>query len=215
MHAFRMSVIAGALASSSCASQPLPPPAPLPVAAAPAPKHALQAEFADAPKWFAMGCGAFFGEKKTLVCGVGLAAGMTNPAMARSAAQGRGRTEIARSLQMRVKAMLKDHQSATQGGPGNKTSSEQHLEDTSKQVTDLTLSGTRLQDSWISPSGTFCALMVLDVNAFKDSLKEMRQLDEQVREAIVQRAERAFAELDAETEGRAPAAAAGEPLVQQ
>jgi len=43
---------------------------------------------------------------------------MTNVALARSAAEGRARTELARSLQTRVKAMLKDYQAATQGGPG-------------------------------------------------------------------------------------------------
>ncbi len=185
-----------------CASAP--PPRPAPVAASPAPISQMKRDLEGAPAWVKKGCGAFFGEKKKLVCGVGAIGGMTNPALARSAAEGRGRTEIARSLKVRCKSMLKDYQAAVQGGPGNKLSNEQYITDTSKQITDMTLSGTRLEDSWVSDGGTFYALMVLDVEGFRDQVKTMQQLDEQVRQAIVERAEQSFAELDASTEGQLP-----------
>jgi hypothetical protein len=170
------------------------------------PPNALAAEYNEqgSPKWIKAGCGAFFGEKKNLVCGVGAVGGMTNPGLARSGAEGRGRTEIARSLRTRVKAMLKDYQATTQGGAGNKVNSEQHIEDTSKQITDMSLSGTRLADSWISARGTFYALIVLDVESFRNQLKEMGQLDEEVRAAVVERANKSFEELDAATEGPLP-----------
>ena len=100
--------------------------------------------------------------------------------------------------------MLKDYQAAVQGGPGNKLNNEQYVSDTSKDITDMTLSGTRLEDTWVSDSGTFYALMVLDVNAFRDQVKGMNQLDEQVRQAIVERAEKSFDELDSATEGQLP-----------
>jgi hypothetical protein len=82
-----------------CASAPPPPPA-----AAPAPpQNALRAEMMDptAPPWIRKGCAAFFGDKKKAVCGVGAIGGMTNPGLARSAAESRGRAEIARSLKTR------------------------------------------------------------------------------------------------------------------
>jgi hypothetical protein len=47
----------------------------------------------------------------------------------------------ARVLEVRVESMLKDSQAATQGGPDNATASEQYVEDTSKQITDISLSG--------------------------------------------------------------------------
>jgi LPP20 lipoprotein len=184
---------------AGCATAP-PPPPPAP----PAPKNALQAELVGAPKWVTMGCAAAFEGKKTGVCGVGGIAGMTNPALARTAAEGRGRTEIARSLKVRVKAMLKDYAAVTKGGPGNKLSNEEHLEDASKQITDTTLSGTRLQDTWISNAGTFYALVVLDTSAFRDGVKDMKQLDEATRAAIVERADKSFGELDAATESSLP-----------
>jgi hypothetical protein len=191
----------GSLALSMLASCGSTPP-PAPATPQPAP---LATEFDGAPKWVLVGCGAFFGEKKNLVCGVGAVAGMTNPALARSAAQGRGRTEISRSLQVRVKAMLKDYQDATQGGSENKVASEQKITDVSVQVSNMTLAGTKLQDVWISKNQTFYALMVLDVEAFRGQLKNMEQLDEKLRAAIDERAQKTFEELDARTEGPLPA----------
>jgi hypothetical protein len=94
--------------------------------------------------------------------------------------------------------MLKDYQSAAQGGPGGKTASEQYIEDTSKQITDITIGGTRLEDTFVTDSGTFWALVVLDVQPFKDSLGQMKDLDEQVRAGIVERADRSFMMLDSE-----------------
>jgi hypothetical protein len=161
----------------------------------PKPQNALQAELVGAPKWAQGSCQSGLQNKKA-VCGTGSVSGMTNVSLARSAAEGRARTELARSLQTRVKAMIKDYQAATQGGPENKTASEQHIEDVSKQITDQTLSGTRLEDTWISNAGTFWALVVLDTESFKDSLSNMKQLDDKIRAAIVQRADKAFSELD-------------------
>ena len=161
------------------------------------PKEGLQAEMAGAPKWAQGDCatGLPKGAKAT-ICGAGSVSGMTNVALARSAAEGRARTELARSLQVRVKSMLKDYQAATQGGPDAKTDSEQHIEDVSKQITDVTLSGTRLQDTFVSDTGTYWALVVLDVEPFKESLSGMKDLDERVRSGIIERAHRAFTQLD-------------------
>jgi hypothetical protein len=95
--------------------------------------------------------------------------------------------------------MLKDYQAATQGGPDNATATEQYVEDTSKQITDLTLSGSRLEESFVSQTGTFWALVVLDVDAFKDSLQKANDLNSEVRAAIIERADRSFRALDQAT----------------
>jgi hypothetical protein len=198
--------VAACLSLLGCASAPPPPPpaAPPPAPAAPPPpppQNAMQAELVGAPKWVLMGCAGYFGDKKDKVCGVGAIAGMTNPAMARTAAEGRGRTEIARSIKVKVKAMLSDYSGVTKGGPAGKLNNEEQLEDAAKQITNLTLSGTHLQDTWVSNTGTWYTLMVLDMDAFKASLKSNNQLDEQTRAAIAERADKAFAEIDRETEG--------------
>lgn len=195
-------VVFGGLLLGCGTTPPPPPPQPIQPAAQVSP---LKREFNDpsAPAWVRKGCGASFGDKKKLVCGVGIVSGMTNPGLARSAAEARGRTAIARSLSARCKSMLKDFQSTVRGGPGNKVSDEQYVTDTSKQVTDRTLVGSRLEDTWVSDAGTTYALIVLDLETFRNQVKEMNQLDEQIRRAIVERADKSFEELDEATEGAA------------
>jgi hypothetical protein len=163
----------------------------------PTPKTALQAEMAGLPKWALGNCREGLSDPNML-CGSGSVQGMSNLGLARSAAEGRARTELARTLQVRVKAMLKDYQAATQGGVANDTASEQHVEDVSKQITDLSLAGTRVENTFVSDTGTFWALVVLDSNAFKSALND-EHLDSATRQAIVERADRSFAELDSAT----------------
>jgi hypothetical protein len=160
------------------------------------PKEQLAAEMKGLPKWALGKCQDTLKNKDAL-CASGSVQNQSNVNLARAAAEQRARTELARQLQVHVKAMLKDYQAATSGGEDNKTASEQHIEDVSKSVTDMTLSGTRLEDTWVNEeTGTFWALVVLDADAFKDSLTKASALDERVRAHIVQRAERSFRELD-------------------
>lgn len=158
--------------------------------------NAIKNEMEGAPDWV-------MGNENTSkqICGVGSAAGTRNPSMARTAAMGRGRTEIARTLQVQVKSMLKDYQSTTTGGEafGQAANDEQHIEDVSKQITDTTLTGSELRKTWISNPGTYYVLMCVDLQKFKDALSNMTQLNEQVRAAVVERADKAFEALDKET----------------
>lgn len=162
-----------------------------------APASAMQNELDGAPEWVLNESSGGNG----LICGVGSATGTRNVALARSTAQGRGRTAIARSLQVRVKAMLKDYQSTTTGGEafGQAANDEQHIEDVSKQITDTTLSGTEQKNTWISKTGTLYVQMCMDVEKFKGAVNQMQQLDEKVRAAVVERANKAFNELDEAT----------------
>jgi hypothetical protein len=164
----------------------------------PSPKTALEAELQGLPAWALGKCEQSLKNKDAL-CASGSVQGMSSVSLARSAAAGRARTELSRVLQVRVKSMLKDYQAATQGGSDNATSSEQYIEDTSKQITDVTLSGSRIEETFVSETGTFWALVVLDVEAFKDSLQKANELNNEVRAAIIERAERSFRQLDQAT----------------
>jgi len=188
----KMLVLGGALFALVACGGAKEKPAPM--------KSAMAQEFEGAPAWVTKGCAAYQGEKAA-ICGVGSVGGTRNPSLARSAAEGRARTAIARSLQTKVKAMLKDYQATTTGGEdfGTAAADEQHIVDVSKQITQMTLSGTQTVDSWISPNGTLYVLMKLDVDAFKEAVSGMKQLDERIRKAVVERAEKAFRELDEAT----------------
>jgi hypothetical protein len=159
---------------------------------------AIVSEFDGAPDWVQKGCMTKFGSRKDILCGVGGAAGTRNIPLARDAAVARGRTELARSLQVMVQSMLKDYQATTTGGEafGEAANDEQHIENVSRQITDISLSGTRLEDTWISKNGTLYALVIIDIEAFKGAVSRMGQLNEQVRQAVEQRAQRAFEDLD-------------------
>ena len=51
----------------------------------------------------------------------------------------------------------------------------------------------------MSDTGTYWALVVLDAESFKSALKEKKELDEATRQAILDRADQSFADLDANT----------------
>jgi hypothetical protein len=168
----------------------------------------VREELAGAPCWVAKGGSCYFkndAERAKYICGVGSVGGTRNVGLAREAAMGRARTEIARSLAVRVTSMLKDYQATTTGGVefGTSAADEQHITNVSKQITDMTLSGTEIVDSWTSDSGSYYTLCRLDVDGFKDAVRRMKDLSESVRQAVVDRADKAFEELDRATNGQA------------
>ncbi len=168
----------------------------------PPPGADMANELDGAPEWVSRGCAAYWGDDDgARICGVGAMSGTRNPALARTAAMGRGRAEIARSLETKVRAMLKDYHSTTTGGDefGIAAADEQAIDDVSKQITSMTLSGTTLQDTWISKNGTLYTLVALDVDRFNDSISRMSNLSESIRTAVRERADAAFRELDEET----------------
>lgn len=163
----------------------------------------FQAELAGAPDWVVKGCFAYWGNKADdKLCGVGSMGGTRNVSLARKTAVARGRTDIARTLQVRVKSMIKDYQATVTGGEGfgQEAADEQYVADVSKQITDMTLAGTEMVEIWISPNGTFYALVALDSEKFKDAISKAQQLDEKVRQYVEKNAEKAFNELDKELE---------------
>jgi hypothetical protein len=149
----------------------------------------LSASLAGAPAWATSDCRKHF-DRQNVICGVGTVSGVGSPSLARNAAMGRGRTEIARLLQVRVKSILKDNQSVS----GGKT--DQVIEESSKQITDLTLSGTRMAEYWISPDGTYYALMTLGLDDFRQSVSHASAIDEPIRTVVLENAAKAFAAFD-------------------
>ena len=179
--------------SAGCASTPEPP------------GNHVRDELAGAPDWVRKGCGNFWDdEDDRKICGVGSVGGTRNAGLARSGALARARTEIARTLQVQVESMLKDYQATTTGGQdfGAAAADDQHLVDVGRQVTDMTISGTEMVDSWISDSGTFYALVALDAERFKDAVSKMQNLSEGVRRAVIERADEAFRDLDRQLDKR-------------
>jgi hypothetical protein len=53
---------------------------------------------------------------------------------------------------------------------------------------------------WVSSSGTVYVLMVYDAAKFQDAVSEMDNLSEEIRRAVIDRADASFRELDEETQ---------------
>lgn len=164
------------------------------------PKNAMSAEFEGAPQWVLKGGSSSPKE----ICSIGSTGGTKSASIGRTAAIERGRTELARMLSSKVQAMIKDYQSTTTGGEdfGAAANDEQHIVDVAKQITDTALSGTEQKDSWISNSGTFYALVCMDLEKFSGVVNNMGQLREGIRKAVVERSEKAFEELAKEIENQ-------------
>lgn len=146
---------------------------------------------AGAPAWVTGDCRKHFANQK-VICGVGSVSGVTSPALARNAAMGRGRTEIARYLQVQVKSILSDYQAVKGGG------NEQVIEENSKQITDMSLSGTRMAEYFIAPDGTYYALVTLGLDDFKTTVAQAPGIEEPIRQTILENASKAFAIHDDE-----------------
>jgi len=164
--------------------------------APPSPNTVVAAELQGAPEWVLQGYDA---ESEDLTA-VGSATGTNNVALARNAALARARTELSRQLTTNVKGMLSDYQATTTGGGafGEAAADEQHIEDTARQLTEMTLAGTRQEKTWISQTGTYYVLVSLDVESFESAVDRMDSLSENVRAAVHERAQDAFRRLDAQ-----------------
>lgn len=179
------------------------------------------ADLSGAPKWVTGPCEKFFKSDSPKLCGMGTVQGMTNFSLARSAAQARGRTEIAQKLEVRIRSVLTDYQSQstttstdvsgaaasssedrgdTQNSASNSNSttsvSEQQIEQTTKQITEMTLNGSALVESWTSPNGSFFALMVLDSAEFAATVQNMSTVSAPLKQVVLDNIPKLFSDYD-------------------
>jgi len=147
---------------------------------------------AGAPSWVTADCRDHF-QGEPVICGVGSVSGVASPSLARNTAMARGRTEIARYLQIQVTSVITDYQAAKGG------TTEQSIEDQSQQVSEMTLSGSRLASYFIGKDGTYYGLMVLEMKQFVTSIGQATTIDPGLREALIQNATKTFSARDTET----------------
>ena len=153
----------------------------------------------EEPDWVIRGSGAFEGESGRIFYGVGAASGIRNKALARTTADNRARAEVQKVFRTYSASLMKDYMASTTAGDFSATSEEQHVENAVKTFSAGTLSGVEIVNHWTDPSdGTIYALARLNMDAFKDALNKMQELDAEVRDYVRQNAERAFDNLAAE-----------------
>ena len=154
-------------------------------------------QFAGAPPWVLQGCSAFWGDDGgARLCGVGDAKVGSNRSIARIKATSRARAEISRTLETKVKNMIKDFQEQVTDGESEMTAEQ--FTTTTVSLSKATLNGTSVMDTWYSASGQIYTLVALDVESFSNSVKEMDEMSDRLRTFIDARAKKSFMELDDE-----------------
>lgn len=163
--------------------------------------NVLAQELQGAPQWLMGDCRDYFKASEGRLCAVGSVGNTSSISIARSGAATRARAELARSLQVSLKNLIKDYQSTAgvRGGDQALFGDEQQIDDVTKQLSNQVLSGTRIETSWVSSVGTYYVLVSLDSESFKRSLGEMKTLSAEMRRAIEARADGLFQELEDET----------------
>lgn len=162
----------------------------------PAGQSAMANEMAGAPKWVLASCAKYMGKK--VICAAGSAGGTRNVSLARSSAEADGRAKIAQILNAHMKSSVKNYARSVTGGAefGKAADDEQLLENTVKQISEAVLAGVSMEETWISSSGTFYALMAVSAEDYRSQIAGMKQLSEATKNAVIRDADKAFEELD-------------------
>ncbi len=153
-----------------------------------------------APDWVVHGGGAMDVDNSKTFFGVGSASGIKNMSLLRTTADNRARSDLAKVVQFYSASLMKDYMASTLADDPNVTSEEQHVEQAIKTVTSQTLSGVQVVDHWQHPATMeFFSLVKIDLDAFKDNMDKVKQLDGRVKEYIKQNADRLHDDLERQT----------------
>jgi len=157
----------------------------------------------EAPAWVIKGSGAFKDSGEHMFYGVGSVTGVHNKPLAVTAAENRARAEVAKAFETYSASLMKDYSASTTGGAAitseSPTSEEQHIEQTIKTFSAVTLSGVTIVDRWEDPNhDAIYSLARLDLKTFQEQVKKMQELNANVKAYIKENAERAFDDLATE-----------------
>jgi len=154
----------------------------------------------NAPDWVNKGSGVMKDAQGGAVFyGVGIAQGIRNRALQVTAADDRGRAEIAKIMDSYVVVLTKDYMASVTAGDMSKSSEEQMVSQTMKNFAKFTLHGSMAVDHWKDPTdGTLFSLVKLDMASVQKSLNESKELDSKMRDYVKANAEKAFDELATE-----------------
>jgi hypothetical protein len=153
------------------------------------------------PKWVAQVRWACAIANQKGFCGVGSVSGIDkNQSLKITTAADRATAEIQKLFDQYTAQLRKDYQAATTDFSG--TTEEQHIEVAAKNFTQGHLSGVEVRDRWEDEQGTLFVLAFLDIEAFKNAVDKMGNLNGKVRDFIKNNAEKSFEALSREEEKR-------------
>lgn len=156
-----------------------------------------------APEWVNRGSGAFDDEEHKVFYGVGAVTGITSQPLAVQTADQRARADIAKQLDTYVANLYRDYQTSTATTMGRQVVEEQHVEESLKSFTQVSVRGARVVDHWKDPvTNTVYTLARLDLDGVTATLEQMQQMQPELRGFVRSNAEKAFDEIRREEKGR-------------
>ncbi len=163
-------------------------------------KHKL---VAGAPEWVNKGSGAFDDEGDRVFYGVGGITGISSQTLAVQTADQRARADIAKQLDTYVANLYRDYQTSTAATMGQQEAQAQHVEQSLKTFTQVSVKGAKVVDHWKDPeTNTIYSLVRLDLDGVKATLEQMKEMDPSLRGFVQSNAEKAFDEIRREEQGR-------------
>ena len=154
------------------------------------------------PAWVLSGGGAFTDKQGKAFYGVGSATGIKNYSLQRQVADDRARADLAKVFEVYTETLTKDYQAHTTAGSFDTSTEEQNSEAAVKVVVSQTLRGVMIIDHFeVIERQEMISLARLDYDAFKRNVvqaEEFKQLPQQVRKDIKERADKLHEEMEAE-----------------
>jgi len=177
-----MTVVAVALLFAGCASRP--------------------------PKWVVKGGSTFKDSGAKVFYGVGAITGVQNRPLAVTAADNRARAEVGKLFEVYIASLMKDYTTSATAGAAvsakTSASEQQSIDQAVKTFSAATLSGVTIVDRWTDPKDkTEYSLARLDLDKFRASVENMKELNSTLREHIRKNAEKSFDSLADEEAMRA------------
>ncbi|MBN1961966.1 MAG: LPP20 family lipoprotein [Deltaproteobacteria bacterium] len=119
----------------------------------------------DLPKWVNRGSSAFNNSGSRAFYGVGSASGIKNPALLRSTADNRARSEVAKVFETFSASLMKDYMNSD---------GAQNVEQAVKTFSAMSLEGVEVRDRYIDSDGTMYSLAVLDIDQVAAAVKKAK-----------------------------------------
>src|SRR5438105_10579970 len=147
----------------------------------------LLAACSSVPKWVDKGGGYMTEKDGKAFYGVGAVMGIRNEPLAKETADNRARADLAKYMDTYTSYLMRDYAASTTAGDFTKASEEQNVERAVKTFVSAHLSGVQVVDRWEkdAKSGKVTyALAKMDLASFKESVSQMKDLNEAARDFV-------------------------------
>lgn len=155
---------------------------------------ALMDEMKGAPDWVRKDCRTWL-KKPEVLCAVGSAQGIEDVSLLRDTAMARARGQLAEAVSVSVRKIIQDFRDQTRSD--GSAVADSHVQAITENATKSVLQGSMMEESWISPRGTFYVMVSCPKEQVVGGLGGLSQIPAEMRTFVVDKARAAFDALEA------------------